>query len=149
MYDSYHVTYAAVLTPTTTDHWGLEVTKYPGVLLGQISTSDLLLKYRRNWFTETLEFQFKSNNMHLIYLGCIYTFKVIEPRKSSDKLFVTLVIVISIPLIIHAATQSCIQHLICSRWDFEMGLKMGSNGYVDVGDGCWRRNMLATTMRSW
>ena len=77
------------------------------------------------------------DNMHLIYLGCIYTFKVIEPRKSLAKLFVTLVIVISIPIIIHAATQSCMQHLL------EMGL------WGRTWDGfqrlrrCWRR-MLET-----
>ena len=23
------------------------------------------------------------------------------------------------------------------------------NGYIDVGDGCWRQNLLATTLRSW
>ena len=22
-------------------------------------------------------------------------------------------------------------------------------GYIDVGDGCWRRNVLVTTMRCW
>ena len=59
-----------------------------------------------------------QDNMHLIYLGCIYTFKVIEPRKSSDKLFVTLFIVISIPIIIHVATQTCMQHLLeMELWD--------------------------------
>ena len=23
------------------------------------------------------------------------------------------------------------------------------DGYIDVGDGCWRRNVLATTLRCW
>ena len=27
--------------------------------------------------------------------------------------------------------------------------KKGSSGYIDIGDGCWRRNVLMTTLRCW
>ena len=35
----------------------------------------------------------------------------------------------------------------CMTGQFSEGTVFG--GYIDVGGGCWRRNVLVTTMRCW
>ena len=34
-------------------------------------------------------------------------------------------------------------------WSRQIKSRPSSEGYIDVGDGCWRRNVLGTTLRCW
>ena len=40
-------------------------------------------------------------------------------------------------------------HVVKSALIIHSRFEIISKGYIDVGDGCWRRNMLATTLRCW
>ena len=41
--------------------------------------------------------------------------------------------------------QEFIQHIFIVRKNFGIG----KFGYIDVGDGCWRPNVLVTSLRCW
>ena len=104
------------------------------------------LKYsllQKNIFLGIIKFQ----RISLIY-EIIFLFKRIASSRLKSRwkgqwnfhwdLKTNVMVISHILTNIKSPTSTCPQHLCYF-----------SNGYIDVGDGCLRRNMMATTLRCW